>query len=148
CSRAYDELRARHRLEGAESVARRNFHVVASTADGVRAAVVQFVRAMREKPGLLITPTLDQLRHGDIVGILGEGACKQLAKTKQVAVSGARPMHLATWASIPLSWDGPVLALFPSQKILDKIDGIRSGTDLIVAAWNPSEVGPWVATWS
>lgn len=56
-------------------------------------------------------------------------------------------MSILTEKEARYSWDGPVLALYPSSKLLDKIDGIPGVTSVLVVPWLEIEVDPWIKTW-
>lgn len=42
---------------------------------------------------------------------------------------------------------GPVLVIYPTQDLLDTVDGLNGVTDMLVIPWNRDEVESWITTW-
>lgn len=47
-------------------------------------------------------------------------------------------------------WDfeGPVLALYPSKRLLDRLDEMQSVSELLVLPWLAKDVADWIRAWN
>lgn len=87
-----------------------------------------------------------QMSANTIVEVLGEAACKALAKGQPVTF-GKATLSLVIQRDRLQSWTGPILAAFPSKKLLDKLDGLQGVTDIIVVPWTMEEAEFWIQAW-
>lgn len=94
---------------------------------------------------VLAVNTKSQL-EGVFSDVIGEAA-NSLSKKQPVQV-GEAELHLMTKRIDPSGWQrGPVLALFPDKDLLNKIDGMRGVTDVLVVPWSKDTVQFWIDTW-
>jgi hypothetical protein len=96
--------------------------------------------------GLLVVSGKGNL-EGTLETVLGRNAVSQLGKDNRVRIGGTT-IELMTERIKRSSWAGPVLALYPTERLLGLIDGIRGVSDVLVVPWLAEEVVPWIRTWS
>lgn len=85
---------------------------------------------------------------GVVREVIGEGAVKSLIKFGRIKVSNVE-IQLVT--EHKMTYDGqnsPMVALYPSSKLLDVLDSIRNISAMLVVPWNFSEVEPWIRAWN
>lgn len=130
---------------------RKSLYVDAAGSDlgAIRTALLWLSDAIRRAghEGLLIVPALRGVEHGALSDVMGAQATAELKKHRRVGLDKGVTMALATWATLPTVWAGPILALHPDRATLDKIDAILQPPELLVVPWIPGEIGDWIATW-
>jgi len=79
--------------------------------------------------------------------VIGDDAARALVKNGVVRLSSGveasllferRHMHL---------WEGPVLAVYPTKRLLDMVDQLHGVTDVLVIPWRLEEVLFWIKAW-
>ena len=85
--------------------------------------------------------------RGTIESVIGSAAVKKLRDRHSITVTPTQVSLLTERDSI-YSLNGPVLAVYPSKKLLDKIDSLEGVTDILVIPWTQSEIQYWIDTWS
>ena len=95
---------------------------------------------------LLVVPIKDTLKRSFAATVLTEAQVRALQKGQRIAIVGGE-LELATERKMPYSASGPVLALYPTQKILDGIDDMHGVTEVLVVPWLRRHVEAWVNTW-
>ena len=100
-----------------------------------------------EKRSALLAVPLKSNLQGVISSVIGEQATKAIAKDNRLQLADVK-ISLITQRDKVYSWDGPVLAIYPNKKLLDKIDDLSGVTDVLVIPWVPDEVEYWIDTWS
>jgi len=126
-----------------------HFYVDTSGPDqaGLLAALQWFLGRAQGRVGLLAVPTKSQLQQGLLVDTLGKAICKKLAKNEAVTDSGVT-FEAVTERTRPSTWrEGPVLVLYPSRSLLNKIDTLPGTTEVLVLPWAPGECDDWVEQW-
>jgi hypothetical protein len=101
--------------------------------------------AQRGRPALIAVSQKSNL-DGVIKDVIGDGAMKVLAKGDPLSIGGVQAI-LLTERDRRLSWNGTILAIYPSRKLLDKIDALHVD-DVLVIPWTEDEVRYWIDTWS
>lgn len=96
---------------------------------------------------LLAAPTQSTLR-GDISSVIGDKAMSNLTRGHAVTLNSSAKVSLLTERTVLYSWNGPILAICPTKKLLDKIDGLIGVTDVLVIPWILQEVQYWIDTWA
>ncbi len=96
---------------------------------------------------LLAVVTQSNLR-GYVSSVIGEKTVTSLAKGDDVTINGIVRLSLLTERKVMYSWNGPVLAIYPTKKLLDKIDSLSGATDVLVIPWTLQEVEYWIDTWT
>lgn len=102
---------------------------------------------VNKRSALLAVPVKSNLQ-GDIISVIGDTAEKRLRKGEMVTVKSTVQLSLLTERQTIYSWNGPILAIYPTKKLLDKIDGLKEVTDVLVIPWTLEEVQYWIDTWS
>lgn len=108
--------------------------------------LLELGRKENKKSALLAVPVLDNLR-GVIEEVLGERAIKALKQGNGINLDSVVTISLVTERKDVFNHQGPVLAVYPNKKLLDKIDNIRGVTDVLVIPWSLQEVQYWIETW-
>jgi hypothetical protein len=114
----------------------------------LRAAIswlFESVEASTNLGGLLAIPGKDNL-EGHIETVLGSSAVRELKKTNTLRLSKGT-IELMTHNLGSSSFPGPVLAVFPTVRLLNKIDDLSGPTEILVVPWVPDEVQAWIQTW-
>lgn len=102
---------------------------------------------VNKRSALLAVPVKSNLR-GVISSVIGGAVVKRLEKGEKVTINSTVQVSLLTERETIYSWDGPILAIYPTKKLLDKIDGLPGATDVLVIPWTLKEVQYWIDTWS
>jgi len=100
-----------------------------------------------KRSALLAVPTLSNLR-GDISSVIGDKAVTTFNKGQTVLLNNLLEVSLMTERKALYSWNGPILAIYPTKKLLDQIDSLPGVTDVLVIPWNIQEVEYWIDTWA
>ena len=100
-----------------------------------------------KRSALLAVPTVSNLR-GDISLVIGDKAVATFNKGQTVLLDNLVELSLMTERKALYSWNGPILAIYPTKKLLDQIDSLPGVTDVLVIPWNIQEVQYWIDTWA
>jgi len=95
---------------------------------------------------LLAIPSLLNLR-GDISSVIGNKAVTAFNKGQTVMLSNLVRLSLLAEGKVLYSWNGPVLAVYPTKRLLDRIDNLPGVTDVLVIPWTIQGVQYWIDTW-
>lgn len=99
-----------------------------------------------KRNALLAVNTKRQL-EGVVSDVIGEQAANELDKKNPVSL-GQVELRLMTKRIDPGRWNGgPILAIYPDKKLLDKTDGMHNVTDVLMVPWSKAEVEFWIDTW-
>lgn len=80
--------------------------------------------------------------------VIGETLAKALAKSGKIKLPGLSVrLSLMTEREKFYRWDGPVLAVYPSKELIDKIDTLFDVTHVLVIPWTLQEIQYWISTW-
>src|SRR3989338_6943264 len=85
--------------------------------------------------------------QGVIEDVLGGSSIRMLGKGESVTLNEKVEVTLLTERERIYSWPGPILAAFPSKRLLDAIDALYDTTDVLVVPWTIGEVQYWIDTW-
>lgn len=108
--------------------------------------LLELGRKENKKSALLAVPVLDNLR-GVIEEVLGERAVKALKQGSPINLDSVVTVSLLTEHKDVFNHQGPVLAVYPNKKLLDKIDNMRGVTDVLVIPWSFQEIQYWIESW-
>ncbi len=80
--------------------------------------------------------------------VIGEHLAKALAKNQKVKLPNSPvELSLMTERERLYTWDSPVLVVYPSKKLLDKVDSLFGVTHVLVIPWTLEEIQYWIDTW-
>jgi hypothetical protein len=96
---------------------------------------------------LLAVPAQSTLR-GDISSVIGDKAVTSLTRGHTVTLNNLVKVSLLTERIVLYSWNGPVLAIYPTKRLLDKVDSVTGVTDVLVIPLTIQEVQYWIDTWA
>lgn len=96
---------------------------------------------------LLAVPSKQILKRSVLESVLTARGAKNLAKHNELTVGGCR-IKLMTERLTCYSFDGPVLAVYPSSRLLDSVDSLAGVTAVLVIPWTALEVHPWIRAWN
>ena len=99
-----------------------------------------------KKSALIATPLLKTLED-DVAPILGKQTVALLAEGNEVNIDVILKLTLMTERKTRDSWPGPILAVYPTRKLLELIDGLSGVTDLLVISRRIWSIKDWVDTW-
>lgn len=98
---------------------------------------------------LLAVPSKSQLTRGYFIAEVIEKVSNALVKGQKVKLPNSLgELRLMTERQTVYSWDGPILAIYPTKKLLDKIDGLSEATHVLVIPWIFKDIEWWINTWS
>jgi len=110
--------------------------------------LLQTCNSNNQNKALIAVPRKDDILPPSVISeVIGIQAAKFLVRNKTVKL-GNIDIKLLTERESIYSWNGPILAIYPTKKLLDKIDGLRDVTDVLVIPWSMNEVKFWINTWS
>ena len=96
---------------------------------------------------LAVNTEADLQREDVLAAVIGERAVAQLANNRPIRI-GAVTLELFTLGIDPKRQaDGPVLALYPSEELLDKIDRLHGVTEVLVVPWSNDDIEHWKEKW-
>jgi len=104
-----------------------------------------------EGRGLVAVPQKSNISEGVVSEVLGEKVSKVLAKDDKVFMPIGPPgfeLHLMTKRKEVRNWEGPVLAIYPDEDLLNKLDAVNGVTEVLVIPWLKEEAEDWIETWS
>ncbi|RJQ65746.1 MAG: hypothetical protein C4519_27325 [Desulfobacteraceae bacterium] len=103
----------------------------------------------KKRKSLFAINQLHELEDGSILAdFLGDKRARQLRQSKQIEFKDDFSMNLFLARQRDLySWNGPVLALYPTAKLLDKVEDLYEVTDILVISRRIEEIQPWIYTW-
>jgi len=94
--------------------------------------------------GLVAVETYEVLET--VAGRLFGASIAARMRAGSVLLEDAR-IETTTAKKAPYDFRGPVFALYPSSRLLDKLDQMRSVTHLLVLPWTDRDTVDWVQAW-
>ncbi len=97
------------------------------------------------KIGLLAVPaktTFDNLEK-----FLGKQFVSAIKKNNSISLHGVT-IELLTEKIPKYTYSGPILALYPTQNLLNILDALEGEKDILVLPWLFAKIQDWVQTWS
>jgi len=102
---------------------------------------------LSKRSALLAIPLLKMLEV-DIAPILGRQAVAGLASGNEYRIETLLTLTVMTERKPRReTWPGPILAVYPTRKLLDIIDGMSEVTDLLVVTRKVWAIQYWINTW-
>ena len=102
--------------------------------------------------GLLAIPVKKLLDNRSVITTalnkLDRTIVKEFLKNNKVQFSSRVELILFTEKIRIYNFTGPILAIFPTKKLLDKLDDLYGVTDILVIPWYMDEVREWIRTWA
>lgn len=109
--------------------------------------LISTMRSKGKQEALLVVNGLGNL-DGVVNDVLGSEVVKVLKKNKTIQFDGNGKIILATDRDFPHHFAGPVLALYPTKELLDKIDALPSVEDIFVVPWIKVDIERWIGAWA
>ncbi|HGA2317303.1 MULTISPECIES: hypothetical protein [Pseudomonas putida group] len=98
---------------------------------------------------IFLVPVKASLTSGSLHNALGEAVHGALAKGKPIKLPSGAEMRCETMQTLQwLSRPSIVIAVYASQKMMDKIDALQNVTAVVAIPWTAGEIDDWVQTWS
>lgn len=96
----------------------------------------------------IVAPVKDNLR-GNLASHLTQGAEDALLKGNAVSFGPTRTqLQVVTERGLHYRGPGgPILAIYPTAKLLTRLDELPDVTTLAVVPWSRKEVSPWIMKW-
>jgi hypothetical protein len=69
-------------------------------------------------------------------------------KTGGPVANGTRSLTALSKRKLETQWSGPVLVIYPSSDLLDKVDALKLVNSVLVVPWSKPEVQEWISRWS
>lgn len=80
--------------------------------------------------------------------LIGSRAYRSLQDDNRAVINHLQ-LSLVTNRIRPSGWrSGPALVIYPSQDLLDTVDGLDGVTDVLIIPWHRDEVETWIKTWA
>lgn len=109
--------------------------------------LIQLAKSDASKSSALLAVPVHSTLRGDISSVIGDKAVTSFNKGNAVMLNNLVKVSLLTERTVQYSWNGPVLAIYPTKRLLDKIDSLTGVTDVLVIPWTIQEVQYWIDTW-
>lgn len=109
--------------------------------------LIQLAKSDASKSSALLAVPVHSTLRGDISSVIGDKAVTSFNKGNTVMLNNLVKVSLLTERTVQYSWNGPVLAIYPTKRLLDKIDSLTGVTDVLVIPWTIQEVQYWIDTW-
>lgn len=84
---------------------------------------------------------------GVISSTIGAASAARLKTDKRTALSSTLQLELLTEKDHRYDFQGPILVVYPTHKLLDKVDALSKVTAVCVVPWIMEDVRAWVQTW-
>lgn len=120
--------------------AKRESYYTCQGTEGVRRGSRWLQEQVRN--GLIVTIGPDNLDA--LSSCLAPEQIGQLKQGADVELSASLKLSARTERSLGQSWDGPVLVIYPSRGLLDKVDTLKMVTKVLVVPWVMSDVESWI----
>ena len=123
-------------------------HYIISTEGVNKDGVVQGLEwlldtaEVRKSPALIAVESVQSLKN-----IFGDKDAVKLRQDKYLLSSKVR-VSIAFFSRFPGHFDGPIFAIYPSDRLLTKVDCIREATDILVLPWGKAETTDWCLAWN
>lgn len=123
----------------------RNSYFINSLANDEKAIQlgIAWIDNLDHNTGLLAVPGQDNLT-GTISQVLGNTFVSKLKKGNSITISNNTKLSLLKKIS---EFNGPIIVIYPTPKLLDKIDDMYNVTDVLVIPWLFEEIIPWIKGW-
>jgi hypothetical protein len=104
----------------------------------------------RGGPAWIASSTKRQFERGEVGRLLfGQAVAQALCSRRgRVTLTGAGALGLIVQSDRRTSLAGPVLAIYPDRKLLDKLDRIRRVTAILAIPWTEHGIDGWVQRWN
>jgi len=98
---------------------------------------------------IFLVPVKASLTSGSLHTALGQAVHDALVKGKPVKLESGAQMRCETMQTLQwLSRPSVVIAVYASQKMMDKIDALQNVAAVVAIPWAAGEIDDWVKTWS
>jgi hypothetical protein len=104
-------------------------------------------RTNQKNKAILAVPSKGAL-GGVIENVLSRGIVNRLALNKEVFLQDNIRLEVITENQDIYGLDTPILAVFPTKKLLDKIDSVSGSQHVLVIPWSIDEIRYWIDTWN
>jgi hypothetical protein len=97
--------------------------------------------------GLIVAPTMSQFESSYLVDAIGDAVAQALRRNRVIAGPGGSRIRAETGQTFRRSsWrGGPVLVLWPSERLLDQLSDDTRVTELCAVPWLFDELEDWIA---
>ena len=130
-------------------VARRRFLAKSfgDNRDGTRAGLRSFLENLKAKTtGVIVVPTLSNVKETILVDVLGEDLSRQLIKTREISLQDGAKINLCSIATLKnYRHAGSYLALWAPASTIEAVEQLTSWSTATVVTWLPSDADKWVA---
>lgn len=101
--------------------------------------------AKQGQEALVVVATLDNLTL--LESSLASERVRAMKASESVSLGANVRLTAATDRKMVSEWFGPVLVLYPTKALLDKVDSIVGVTSVLVVPWTKADMQAWIATW-
>ncbi|QDU76933.1 hypothetical protein Pan97_39900 [Bremerella volcania] len=128
-----------------------NSHFISSTGPKDQAVIrgVQWLLAEAKQAGnvgIVAVSTKGNLENianwTEIAGLFN-----QLRKSGTATVQGITLQLMTLRGNKTYNFDGPILAIYGGQELLDVVDGISGNASVLYVPWSDGDCDQWVQTW-
>jgi hypothetical protein len=95
--------------------------------------------------GLVVVSTLQNLRN--LAWNKNAAIFEALEKSQNCTVEGASLRLMTLRRKDIYLWNGPILAIYGGQKLLDAVDALDGTADVLCIPWSRAEAQAWIDTW-
>ncbi|HNT26570.1 MAG TPA: hypothetical protein PKH10_00190 [bacterium] len=112
----------------------------------LKTALCLFLGKITTKKILLAVPQKDNL-DGAIKNVFGEAFVKEICRNNRCGANGHEFSLMTEKKDHYNVFEGSVIAIYATQKLLDKIDSILNVTDVLVVPWVEDDISEWRPRW-
>lgn len=98
---------------------------------------------------IFLVPVKASLTSGSLHTALGQAVHDALVKGKPVKLESGAQLRCETMQTLQwLSRPSVVIAVYASQKMMDRIDALQNVAAVVAIPWTAGEIEDWATTWS
>ena len=119
---------------------------IGANENKLKTALILFLDKITTKKILLAVPQKDNL-DGAITNVFGEMFVKEISRNNRCNANGYEFSLMTEKKDHYNVFEGAVIAIYATKKLLDKIDSIFNVTDVLVIPWVEDDISEWRPRW-
>ena len=113
--------------------------------DGTRAGLQSFFANLQPKTtGVIVVPTLGNVKDTILVDVLGEDLSRQLIKSREISLQDGITIHLCSAGTLKnFKYANSYLALWAPESTIEAVEQLTSWSFATVVTWLASDAEKW-----
>ncbi|TLX21557.1 hypothetical protein [Thermomonas fusca] len=114
--------------------------------DGTRAGLRSFLENLQPKTtGVIVVPTLSNVKDTILVDVLGEDLSRQLIKNREITLQDGATIQLCSIATLKNhKYADSYLALWAPASTIEAVEQLTSWSTATVVTWLASDADKWL----